>query len=399
MKNNKKEVIYLDYASTTPLSNRVLEKMILYLDDSKNFGNPSSIHQYGKRVKEAIELARYKVAKFIGADPVEIIWTSGATESNNLAIKGVWEANKHKGNHIITSRIEHKSILDTCLYLQNFHGAVVTFIAPESNGIVDPEKVTKAIKEDTILISIMHVNNEVGAIQDIESIGNIAKKNKIFFHVDAAQSIGKLKINLKKLNIDLMSLSAHKLYGPKGIGCLFVKKDSNSRPLINCQIHGGGQENNLRSGTLPTHQIVGMGEAYSIIEEEFVRENDRIHKLNDILRQGLMLIEDITINSDLKQCIPHILNVSFQFIESANLLAALDDIAISSTSACTSEKLEASHVLQAMGISRDINRSAVRFSLGRYTSEDDINYTINKLREIIPILKTKSPLWKICKEL
>ena len=380
---------YLDYAATTPIDPRVLEKMLPYLRDTSLCGNSSSPHFFGKIAKEAIESARSKVSSFLGVDSLEIVWTSGATESNNLAIKGVFEAKKNVGKHIITSAIEHKSILKTCLYLQEAQGADITFIRPDQNGIIEPQKIAEAIRPDTILISIMHVNNEVGTIQNIPEIGRISNNNGILFHVDAAQSLGKTELHVKDWGIDLLSLSAHKVYGPKGIGCLFIKNQP-EKLVINCQIHGGGQENFLRSGTHPTHQIVGMGEALFILENEFELEVEKMNQLAKYLEHQLSLIDEVSINGDRLRCVPSIFNVSFPFVESEVLINSLDDISIANGSACTSEKINSSHVLQAMGLGRDISRSSVRISFGRYTSKNDLSFATERIKQTVFWLREKS---------
>lgn len=389
--------LYLDYAATTPLDSRVLDKMIPYLKEFSLCGNASSSHYFGKVIKDAIEDARINVGNFLNVDNSEIFWTSGATESNNLAIKGIYEARKSKGMHIITSAVEHKSILQTCLHLQTHQGAEVTFIRPDSNGSIDPQKVKEAIREDTILISIMHVNNEVGTIQDISEIGKIANQNKIIFHVDAAQSLGKAKLSIKDWGVDLLSLSAHKAYGPKGVGCLFIKDPANL--AIKCQIHGGGQEKSLRSGTLATHQIIGMGECLSLLKRE---EDDNISNAKNLAQffeNQLEHIEGVTINGDRNKCVSSIFNISFDFVDSGMLLEALPDIAIANGSACTSEKITSSHVLQAMGLGRDVSRGAVRISFGKYTSKNDLDFAVEKISKAVSVLRQKSSLWNLSRKI
>lgn len=353
--------------------------MLPYLEKQIYFGNASSNHFYGKIAKEAIIEARSKVAMLIGVDNSEIIWTSGATESNNLAIKSVFEAKKHLGKHIITSAIEHQSVLQVYLYLQRIHGARLTIIRPDINGLIDPNKIEEAVQNDTVLISIMHVNNEIGTIQKISEIGKIARRNNIIFHVDAAQSIGKINFKVNDLDIDLLSLSAHKFYGPKGIGCLFIKE--NLQNMLSCQIHGGGQENDLRSGTYPTHQIVGMGEACSILENAHLKEIEIFKYLSKKFIDGIENLKGIILNGDRAHCVPNIINVSFQGVEKQNIFEFMSQIAVSNGSACSSEKLMPSNVLQAMGLCRDVIRNAIRFSFGRYTTEEDIHITIEKIKK------------------
>lgn len=387
--------IYLDYSATTPVDPRVAEKMIPYI--TEHYGNPASrSHPYGWTAEKAVENAREEVAKLVNADPREIVWTSGATESNNLAIKGA--ANFYagsKGKHIITISTEHKAVIDTVRELER-QGFEATYLDPEPNGLVDLEKFKAAIRPDTVLASVMFVNNEIGVIQDIEAIGNICRANNVIFHVDAAQATGKVVIDLEKLPVDLMSFSAHKTYGPKGIGALYVRRKPRIR--IEAQMHGGGHERGMRSGTLATHQIVGMGEAFRIAREEMAAENERIRMLRDRLLNGLMEIEETYVNGDLDHRIPHNLNMSFNFVEGESLIMAVKDIAVSSGSACTSASLEPSYVLRALGRSDELAHSSIRFSIGRFTTQADVDYTIDLLKSKIGKLRELSPLWEMFKD-
>lgn len=387
--------IYLDYSATTPVDPRVAEKMIPYL--TEHFGNPASrSHSFGWTAEKAVENAREEVAKLVGADPREIVWTSGATESNNLAIKGA--ANFYaatKGKHIITIATEHKAVIDVVRELER-QGFEATFIEPEPNGLVDLAKFKAAIRPDTVLASVMFVNNEIGVIQDIEAIGNICRENNMIFHVDAAQATGKVKIDLEKLPVDLMSFSAHKTYGPKGVGALYVRRKPRIR--IEAQMHGGGHERGMRSGTLAPHQIVGMGEAFRIAREEMELENARIRKLRDKLLHGLQTIEETYVNGDLTHRVPHNLNISFNYVEGESLIMAVKDIAVSSGSACTSASLEPSYVLRALGRSDELAHSSIRFSLGRFTTEADVDYTIDLMKSKIGKLRELSPLWEMFKD-
>ena len=386
--------IYLDYSATTPIDPRVAEKMIPYL--TEHFGNPASrSHAFGWTAEKAVENARAEVAKLVNADPREIVWTSGATESNNLAIKGAANFYSGKGKHIITVQTEHKAVIDPVRELER-QGFEATFLAPEPNGLVDIEKFKAAIRPDTVLASVMLVNNEIGVIQDIETIGNICREHGIIFHVDAAQATGKVAIDLEKLPVDLMSFSAHKTYGPKGIGALYVRRKPRIR--LEAQIHGGGQERGFRSGTLATHQIVGMGEAFRLAREEMELENARVRRLRDILLTGLQDIEEVYVNGDLKQRVPHNLNISFNFVEGESLIMAVKDIAVSSGSACTSASLEPSYVLRALGRSDELAHSSIRFSIGRFTTEEDIDYTIQLMKGKIGKLRELSPLWEMHQE-
>ncbi|WP_075434201.1 IscS subfamily cysteine desulfurase [Buchnera aphidicola] len=385
--------IYLDYAATTPADPQVKKKMHQYLSVEDIFGNPASrSHKLGWEAEEAVEISRNEIAQLIHADPREIIFTSGATESNNLAIKGIYEFHKKEKNHIITSKIEHKSVLDCCRYLEN-KGCSITYISPNKYGVVDIADIKESVNKNTLLISIMHVNNEVGSIQNIESIGNLCRKKEIFFHVDATQSIGKIKINLKKLKIDLLSLSAHKIYGPKGIGALYIRRKPRIR--LTAQIHGGGHERGFRSGTLPVHQIVGFGAACKILRKNMYKDILHIKKLRDMLWQGLHDIPEIHSNSHLNYAVSNILNISFNFIEGESLLMALKNLAVSSGSACTSASLEPSYVLRAMGVKDELAHSSIRFSIGRFTTVEDIKYAILEIRKAVNKLRSLSPLWEM----
>ncbi|MAZ77737.1 MAG: IscS subfamily cysteine desulfurase [Legionellaceae bacterium] len=388
--------IYLDYAATTPVDPRVAEKMSMCLTMDGNFGNPASrSHPFGWQAEAAVEQARKQIADVIHADPREIIWTSGATESDNLAIKGVAKFYQRKGKHIITSKTEHKAVLDTCRYLES-QGFEVTYLTPESNGLIDLEKLKAAIRDDTILISIMHVNNEIGVVQDIQAIGEIAREHKIFFHVDAAQSMGKLPIDMSELPVDLMSFCGHKIYGPKGVGALYVRRKPRVR--LEAMIHGGGHERGMRSGTLPTHQIVGMAEALRLAETSRESEYVRIKKLRDKLWSGLSGLEAIKLNGDLEHCYPGIVNISFNYVEGESLIMALKDLAVSSGSACTSASLEPSYVLRALGLDDELAHSSIRFSIGRFTTEEDIDYAVNKVKTAVSKLREMSPLWEMYKD-
>jgi len=383
--------IYLDYSATTPIDPRVSEKMIPYLSES--YGNPASrSHPYGWIAEKAVENARKEVAQLVNADPREIVWTSGATESNNLAIKGAGNFYSGKGKHIISVATEHKAVIDAIREMERM-GFEATFIQPEPDGLVDIEKFKKAIRPDTVLASVMLVNNEIGVIQDITALGNICREQKVIFHVDAAQATGKIKINLAELPVDLMSFSAHKTYGPKGIGALYVRRKPRIR--IEAQMHGGGHERGMRSGTLATHQIVGMGEAFRIACEEMDIENTRIKKLHAKLLSGLTEIEETYVNGDLKDRVPHNLNISFNYVEGESLIMAIKGIAVSSGSACTSASLEPSYVLRSLGRTDELAHSSIRFSIGRFTKESDIDYTIALVKEKIGKLRDLSPLWEM----
>ena len=379
--------IYLDYSSTTPVDPRVAEKMAECLTLEANFGNPASrSHMFGWQAEEAVETARKNVADLINCDPREIVWTSGATEADNLAIKGVAHFHSKKGKHIITSKIEHKAVLDSCRHLER-EGFEITYLEPGSDGLITPEAVQEAIREDTILVSPMHVNNEIGVINDIEAIGEITRAAKVIFHVDAAQSTGKIAIDLDKMKVDLMSLTAHKVY---------VRRKPRVR--IEPQMHGGGHERGMRSGTLPTHQIVGMGEAYRLAREEMQEENARILALRNRLLEGLKDIEEVYINGDLDHRIAGNLNISFNFVEGESLMMALRDLAVSSGSACTSASLEPSYVLRALGLNDELAHSSLRITIGRFTKEEEIDYAIEKIHEAVAKLRELSPLWDMYKD-
>jgi cysteine desulfurase len=383
--------IYLDYASTTPVDPVVADKMMQFLTPSGQFGNPASrSHVFGWQAEAAVEDARNDVATMIGADPREIVWTSGATEANNLGIKGCAHFNQRKGKHIITSRIEHKAVLDTCRQLER-EGFEVTYLDPDSHGLIQPEMVADAIREDTTVVSIMHVNNELGTLNDIAAIGKICRERKVFFHVDAAQSAGKTPIDVEAMNVDMMSFSAHKIYGPKGIGALFVRRKPRVR--IEAQMHGGGHERGMRSGTLPTHQIVGMGEAFKLGFENLAVESARIDALRTRLWEGVSDMEEVYLNGSPDQHVPGIVNISFAFVEGESLIMALRDLAVSSGSACTSASLEPSYVLRALGLNDEMAHSSIRFSIGRYTNEQDIDKAIAKVRLAVEKLRELSPLW------
>ena len=386
--------IYLDYSATTPVDPRVAEKMIPYLTEL--FGNPASrSHAYGWEAEEAVETARAEVAKLVNCDPKEIVWTSGATESNNLAIKGAAHFYKTRGNHIVTVKTEHKAVLDTVRELER-EGFEATYLGVQENGLIDLEAFKAALRPDTILVSVMAVNNEIGVIQDIATIGEICREKGIIFHVDAAQATGKIDIDLDKLKVDLMSFSAHKTYGPKGIGALYIRRKPRVR--LEAQMHGGGHERGFRSGTLPVHQIVGMGEAYRIAREEMVTENERIRALRDRLLAGLMDIEEVHVNGDMEHRVAHNLNISFNFVEGESLLMALKELAVSSGSACTSASLEPSYVLRALGRSDELAHSSIRFSIGRFTTVEDIDFAVKLIHEKIGKLRELSPLWEMYKD-
>ena len=360
------------------------------------FGNPASrSHAFGWQAEAAVEAARSQVAELVNADPREIIWTSGATEADNLAIKGCAHFNQKKGKHIITSKIEHKAVLDTCRQLER-EGFEVTYLDPDTDGIIQPQVVADAIREDTTLVSLMHVNNEIGTINDIAAIGEICRDRKVFFHVDAAQSTGKQSIDLQAINVDLMSFSAHKTYGPKGIGALYVRRKPRVR--IEAQTHGGGHERGMRSGTLPTHQIVGMGEAFRIARDEMAEENKRVLALRNRLWDGIRDLDEVHLNGSMQQRIAGNLNVSFAFVEGESLIMALKDLAVSSGSACTSASLEPSYVLRALGLDDELAHSSIRFSIGRFTTAEEIDYAIVKVREAVIKLRELSPLWDMFKD-
>ena len=385
--------IYLDYASTTPVDPRVASKMMEFLTPDGEFGNPASrSHRFGWKADDAVEEARSHVANLVNCDPREIVWTSGATEADNLAIKGVARFYKSKGNHIITSKIEHKAVLDPCRQLER-EGFEITYLEPNEGGIIDPKEVKAAIKDSTILVSFMHINNELGTLNDLVEIGNITRKAGIFFHVDAAQSTGKVEIDLSSLPVDLMSFSAHKTYGPKGIGALFVRRKPRVR--IEALIHGGGHERGMRSGTLATHQIVGMGEAFRIAKDEMKNDNKKVLAFHKKFLNEAMKIEHAYINGDLNNKVPNILNISFNFVEGESLIMGLKDVAVSSGSACTSASLEPSYVLRALGRKDELAHSSIRFSFGRFTIDDDIDRTLSILHNVVERLRELSPLWEM----
>ncbi len=394
--SNIKLPIYLDYSATTPIDERVAAKMADYLTIEGQFGNPASrSHEFGWKAEKAVDMARQQVADLIHADPREIVWTSGATEADNLAIKGAAHFYRKKGNHIVTIKTEHKAVLDTCRQLER-EGFEVTYLDPEDNGLIDIEKLKAATTDDTILISVMHVNNEIGVIQDIAAIGEFARDKKIIFHVDAAQSAGKVEIDMESLKVDLMSFSAHKVYGPKGIGALYVRRKPRVR--LEAQMHGGGHERGLRSGTLATHQIVGMGEAFRIAGEEMASENDRIRMLRDRLYDGLKDAEEVYVNGDYDHRIAGNINISFNFVEGESLIMALSELAVSSGSACTSASLEPSYVLRALGRNDELAHSSIRFGIGRYTTVEEIDYTIEVVKKAVDKLRDLSPLWDMYKD-
>ena len=387
---------YMDYSSTTPVDARVAKKMAKYLTMEGDFGNPASrSHHYGWQAEKAVDNARNQVAELINADPREIVWTSGATESNNLALKGIANFYHKRGKHIITLKTEHKAILDTCRQLER-EGFEVTYLDPLPNGLLDIDLFKSVIREDTILASFMHVNNEIGVIQDLQAIGDICRENKVFFHVDAAQSVGKIEIDLSSLPVDLMSFSAHKIYGPKGMGALYVSRKPRVR--LEAQMHGGGHERGMRSGTLATHQIVGMGEAFAIAQAEMKEEGVRTKKLRDRLYAGFSDMEEVVVNGDLDQRIGSNLNISFNYVEGESLMMAISGVAVSSGSACTSASLEPSYVLRALGLSDELAHSSIRFSVGRYTTEKDVDDAITLVREKVEKLRDLSPLWDMFKD-
>lgn len=384
--------VYLDYSATTPVDPRVAEKMIPYL--CEKFGNPASrSHAYGWEAEKAVEEARAEVARYINADPREIVWTSGATEADNLAIKGVAHFYKDKGKHLITVKTEHKAVLDSMRHLET-EGFEVTYMDVEENGLLDLAKLEAAIRPDTTLVSVMAVNNEIGVIQDIAAIGEMCRRHGVLYHCDATQAVGKMDLDTEKLKIDLMSLSGHKVYGPKGIGALYVRRKPRVR--IEPQIHGGGHERGMRSGTLPTHQIVGMGEAYRLARLEQAEEIKRIAVLRDRLKDGIEKnIPEIVINGDMEHRVCSNLNVSFNFIEGESLMMAVKDLAVSSGSACTSASLEPSYVLKSLGRSDELAHSSIRFTLGRFTTEEEIDFAVKLLTEKVAKLRELSPLWEM----
>lgn len=388
--------IYLDYSATTPVDPRVAQKMSECLLVDGNFGNPASrSHLFGWKAEEAVENARRQVAELVNADPREIVWTSGATESDNLAIKGAAHFYQNKGKHLVTSKIEHKAVLDTTRQLER-EGFEVTYLEPGEDGLITPEMIEAALREDTTLVSIMHVNNEIGTVNDIAAIGELTRSRGVLFHVDAAQSTGKVEIDLEKLKVDMMSFSAHKTYGPKGIGALYVRRKPRVR--IEAQTHGGGHERGMRSGTLATHQIVGMGEAFRIAKEEMVQENVRIKALSDRFYRQFEGLEEVYLNGSLLHRVPHNLNLSFNYVEGESLIMALKDLAVSSGSACTSASLEPSYVLRALGRNDELAHSSIRFTFGRFTTEEDVDYAASKVTEAVNKLRELSPLWDMFKE-
>jgi len=383
--------IYMDYSATTPVDPRVAEKMCRYLTPEGTFGNPASrSHAFGWAAEDAVEEARCQVAELVNADPKEIVWTSGATESDNLAIRGVARFYHKRGKHIVTAKTEHKAVLDTCRNLER-EGFEVTYLDPKPSGLIDLTELEAALRDDTILVSIMHVNNEIGVIQDIAAIGEITRARKILLHVDTAQSAGKVPIDLERMKIDLMSFSAHKIYGPKGIGALYVRRKPRVR--LEAQMHGGGHERGMRSGTLATHQIVGMGEAFRIAREEMAAENERVLALRHRLWDGLKGIDQVFLNGDPERRVAGNLNLSFAFVEGESLIMALKDLAVSSGSACTSASLEPSYVLRALGREDELAHSSLRFSLGRFTTAEEVDFAIEKIRKQVGRLRELSPLW------
>lgn len=388
--------IYLDYAATTPVDPRVAEKMVQYMSVDGIYGNPASrSHKFGWEAEEAVDEARQHVADLIKADPREIVWTSGATESDNLGIKGAAHFYGKKGKHIITVKTEHKAVLDTTRQLER-EGYEVTYLDVKDDGLIDLDAFKDALRDDTIVVSIMHVNNETGVVQDIDAIGEMCRERKIIFHVDAAQSAGKLPIDVQNTKVDLMSISGHKMYGPKGVGVLYVRRKPRVR--LEAQIHGGGHERGMRSGTLPTHQIVGMGEAARIANEDMTKDNERIISLRERLWAGVNDMEEVYLNGHEEQRVAGIINISFNFVEGESLIMALKDLAVSSGSACTSASLEPSYVLRALGRDDELAHSSIRFSIGRFTTEEEIDYTIEKVREGIGRLRDLSPLWDMYKD-
>lgn len=389
-------LIYLDYAATTPVDKRVADKMLNCLTIDGVFGNPASrSHGFGWQAEEAVETARIQIAETINADPREIIFTSGATESDNLAIKGIAEAYQNLGKHIITSQIEHKAVLDSCHYLEQ-QGFEVTYLKPQQGtGLILPEQVLEALRDDTVLISLMMVNNEIGTITDIDAIGKIAKKAGVFFHVDAAQGIGKLPVDMQKLNVDLMSMSGHKAYGPKGIGALYVRiVDDKPRIKLTAQQHGGGHEFGMRSGTLATHQIVGMGTAFDILKQDFDKDQQHIKQLRDKFWSGLQYIKGIHLNGDIENCVANIINIGFDFVEGQSLMMSLSELAVSSGSACNSASVKPSFVLTAIGCDEQLANSSIRFSFGRLTTEQNIDDALTQIHDAINTLRELSPLWQ-----
>lgn len=388
--------IYLDYSATTPVDKRVAEQMMACLTMDGNFGNPASrSHSFGWKAEEAVENARSQVASLIGADPREIVWTSGATESNNLAIKGAAHFYQRKGKHIVTSMIEHKAVLDTCRQLER-EGFEVTYIQPGSDGLITPELVSAALRDDTVLVSLMHANNEIGTITDIATIGAMLREKGVIFHVDAAQSVGKIEVDMATMQVDLLSMSAHKMYGPKGIGALYVRRKPRIR--LEAQVHGGGHERGMRSGTLATHQIVGMGAAAALCQAEMQADAIKTRALRQRLLDGVKDLEEVYINGDLEQRLPGNINISFAYVEGESLIMALKDLAVSSGSACTSASLEPSYVLRALGMSDELAHSSIRFSFGRFSTDEDVDYAIGLIKNAVTKLRELSPLWDMFKD-
>ncbi len=388
--------IYFDYSATTPVDPRVAEAMMNCLTMAGNFGNPASrSHAFGWKAEEAVEQARQNVADYLNADAREIVWTSGATESDNLAIKGLAHFNHKRGKHIITSKIEHKAVLDTCRQLER-EGYELTYLEPDNQGLIAPQQVADAIREDTTVVSLMHVNNEIGVVNDIAAIGEICRERKVFFHVDAAQSPGKLPIDVETMKIDAISLCAHKAYGPKGVGALYVRRKPRVR--LEAQIHGGGHERGMRSGTLPTHQIVGMGEAFRLAKLEIDQDREHALALRDRFLAGVKDMEEVHINGSFDQRVPHNLNVSFAFVEGESLIMSLKDLAVSSGSACTSASLEPSYVLRALGLSDELAHSSLRFSFGRFTTAEEVDYAVGQVHLAVEKLRELSPLWDMHKD-
>jgi len=386
--------VYLDYSATTPVDPRVVDAMVPWL--SQRFGNPASrSHAFGWDAEKAVETAREQVADLVGCDPRELVWTSGATESINLAVKGAAHFYKDRGRHLISVKTEHKATLDTLRELER-EGFEVTYLDVQENGLIDLDVFKAALRPDTVLVSVMYVNNEIGVVQDIPEIGRICRERGILFHVDSAQATGKIAIDLSTLPVDLMSFSAHKTYGPKGVGALYVRRKPRVR--IEAQIHGGGHERGMRSGTLPTHQIVGMGEAFRLAKLEMATENDRIRMLRDRLYRGINAMEEVYINGDMEQRVPHNLNASFNYVEGESLIMAVKDLAVSSGSACTSASLEPSYVLRALGRSDELAHSSIRFSVGRFTTEQEVDFAVDLLRDKVGRLREMSPLWEMVKD-
>ena len=386
-----KQAVYLDYAATTPVDPEIVEEMVRFLGPDGVFGNPASrSHRFGWEAEEAIKKARQEVATLINAEPDEIIWTSGATESDNLAIKGVAHFYFNRGNHVVTSALEHRAVLDSCRHLEN-QGFDVTYIEPDTEGLITPELVEAALRPDTILVSLMHVNNEIGTITDVKSIAEITRERNIPFHIDAAQSAVRLTLDMQKIRADLVSLSGHKMYGPKGIGALYVR--SKPRTRLQAQVHGGGHERGIRSGTLPTHQIVGMGEAARLARKRHKADSTKIELLSKRLLNHLGSIEQVSVNGNRMFCVPSIINISFAFVESESLIVMLKDIAVSTGSACTSASLEPSHVLLALGLDEEVAHSSLRLSIGRFTTDEEIDYAAQQITNSVHELRSISPLW------